>query len=344
MTDPKLPFELGVIALGNNAFEGYNNCYVLGLEADAETTLIDTAIPRPGTEQELKSGLESYGTSIDEIDRILITHHHGDHSGLAGRIQARSGCSVHVHTQDAPLVEQDPYEQAETDDTLEYYLDHWDVPTDKQDELLSFRTRRDTSEYERPTVTTFEDGEQFNLGSIELTAVHLPGHSAGLCGFECTGRDGLELFSGDALLPYYTPNVGGADTRVEQPLTKYLNALSRIIDQNYARAWPGHRGPIIDPTGRAADIIFHHRERTERVIRVLNDGPATAWEVSAALFGSLSSIHIMHGPGEAFAHLDHLQDSGVVSRDGKQYELVDQDPDLDTLFPDVSAFNPLAEV
>ena len=83
--------------------------------------------------------------------------------------------------------------------------------------------------------------------------------------------------------------------------------------------------------------MVHHRERTERVIEVLADGPATPWAVSAALFGSLSAIHVLHGPGEAYAHLDHLEAAGVVGRDGRRYELLDATPDVDPLFPDVSA-------
>ncbi|ELK55128.1 putative metallo-beta-lactamase family hydrolase, partial [Haloferax sp. BAB-2207] len=81
-------------------------------------------------------------------------------------------------------------------------------------------------------------------------------------------------------------------------------------------------------------IAEHHRERTERVVSVLDDhGPADAWTVSARLFGDLEAIHILHGPGEAFAHLDHLVAEGVVAPpdDGGRYELLDADPDFDEL-------------
>jgi len=70
------------------------------------------------------------------------------------------------------------------------------------------------------------------------------------------------------------------------------------------------------------------------VLDVLADeGPATAWEVSAALFGDLSEIHVLHGPGEAFAHLDHLADAGIIEPDGTAYRLIDPEPDVDALFP-----------
>jgi len=132
------------------------------------------------------------------------------------------------------------------------------------------------------------------------------------------------VFSGDTLLPVYTPNVGGADVRVDRPLEKYLRALRGMVDADYDRAWPGHRDPIADPTGRAQYIIDHHEERSWRVLDALDrTGPCDTWTVSAELFGELDSIHILHGPGESYAHLEHLEREGTVVREGREYRLAD---------------------
>ncbi|WP_255198859.1 MBL fold metallo-hydrolase [Halorarius litoreus] len=324
------------VQLGNQAFEGQNNCYVLGTEPDASLTLVDTGISDAATRDQLESELSAHGIAFEDVERILLTHWHPDHTGLAGEIQAASGCSVHAHAADAGLIEQRPEDLEAMNDRMQRRIAEWGMPTAKQEELLAI-VLADEGEGEPSEVTPFEAGDRFDVGSVELEAVHLPGHTEGLSGFAFDGRRGEELFSGDALLPYYTPNVGGADTRVERALAKYLDTLEGIVDRGYERAWPGHRGAIVDPTGRAADIVDHHRERTERVVNVLADhGPADPWTVSAHLFGDLHSIHVLHGPGEAHAHLDHLLEAGVVARSGTEYELVDADADLDALFPDLS--------
>jgi len=331
------------ISLGNRAFEGLNNAYLLDGEV---TTLVDTGIATPDTEQGLREGLAETGHEFADVEQILLTHFHADHVGLAGAVQAESDAVVRVHEADAPLVAQDPDAQAAMEERQRAALDRWGMPEDAQSELLGFLDTSDGIEGAPAEVTPFEDGDSFTAGDWTLDVVHLPGHSAGLCGFafdsdyaglSATGRD---LFSGDALLPYYTPNVGGADVRVDRPLAEYLDTLTRIAEGGYARAWPGHRGPIVDPAGRARDIAVHHRERTARVLAALREhGPTDAWTVSADLFGDLSSIHVLHGPGEASAHLDHLAEGGllsVIENSPREYALTDAADDeaaVDDLFP-----------
>ncbi|WP_435181987.1 MBL fold metallo-hydrolase [Halorussus sp. AFM4] len=319
------------IQLGNTVFEGRNDAYVFDGDA-GPTTLVDTGVATDGVRDELAEGLAAHGLSFADVDQILLTHWHHDHAGLAGEIQAESGATVRVHEADAPMVTEAGMNHEAEIEQRDLFAD-WGVPDEKAEELLEFLAIHDEIQGRSPEVEPFGDGATFAAGDAELEAVHLPGHAAGLTGFAFSGGNGRELLAGDALLPKYTPNVGGADPRVEDPLATYLGSLDRIVEGDYARAWPGHRDPIDDPAGRAREIAAHHRERTERVVSVLEDrGTADAWTVSADLFGELSNIHIMHGPGEAWAHLDHLERRGVVDRTDEGYALAEDDPDLDAVF------------
>ncbi|MBP1922182.1 glyoxylase-like metal-dependent hydrolase (beta-lactamase superfamily II) [Halorubrum alkaliphilum] len=349
------------IQLGNTVFEGENDVYLI--ETDA-TVLVDTGVAIPETREELREGLAAHGVAFADVDAIFLTHWHPDHAGLAGEIQAAGDADVFVHEADASLVDGSEPHFAEDPDAQRRVFDRWGMPEPARDRLREFYGTVGTGLRGRDaTVTTFGDGETFEAGGLSLEAVHLPGHTAGLSAFafdpgtlpghdpvdrrergesaEPTASPGRgtnpEAFTGDALLPRYTPNVGGADVRVEDPLGKYADSLARIVERDWGAAHPGHRERIDEPSRRAAEILAHHRHRTRRVLDVLADGPATAWEVSAALFGDLEAIHVLHGPGEASAHLDHLVAAGVVERDGTAYRLVEPLDDaavgVDALFP-----------
>lgn len=321
------------LPLDNTHFEGKNNAYLF--DGDGPTTLVDTGVAVPETRTQLEDGLAEHDCRIEEIDQVVLTHFHADHAGLAGDIQAESGASVLVHPEDAPLVEQDEAAIAAMNDRRDQLFAEWGIPDGPREELLGFLENEATISGNAPEVAPIDLDASISAGTETLDPMHLPGHTSGLTGFVRTESGSRELISGDALLPQYTPNVGGADVRVDDPLAKYLDALERIESAEFDRAWPGHRDPIDDPSGRARTIIDHHRERTERVLAALDKlGPADPWTVSAELFGDLENIHILHGPGEAYAHLDHLRAHDIVERTADGYALVASDPDLDSLFPD----------
>ncbi|PGF16332.1 MBL fold metallo-hydrolase [Natrinema sp. CBA1119] len=309
------------ISLSNSAFEGDNNAYLFA-DGD-ETVLIDTGDWMPTTREQLEAAFADRGLELADVDRIFLTHWHHDHCGLAGEIQAESGAEVYAHAADAALIEGDDDAWDAMYDRQKRYFEEWGMPEAKQEVLLE-RMVHDEATVETPTVTPFEDGETFAVDGTELEVVHTPGHAAGLSMFEAEIDGQRVVFSGDTLLPVYTPNVGGADVRVDRPLEKYLRALRGMVDADYDRAWPGHRDPIADPTGRAQYIIDHHEERSWRVLDALDrTGPCETWTVSAELFGELDSIHILHGPGESYAHLEHLEREGTVVREGREYRLAD---------------------
>jgi len=311
------------IQLSNAAFEGDNSVYVLGDgDAGAPTTLVDTGVATPAVEAELRAELDAVGVAFADVDRVLLTHWHYDHAGLAGAIQAESDAAVFVHEADAALVADRGSAREDLRDAQAAALRDWGLPDAEREDLLSFLGEHYDLAGGTADVTELADGDTVALGPYGAEVVHLPGHAAGLAAYVVEREGRREAFVGDAILPKYTPNVGGADVRVERPLARYLESLERVQSLDLDRAWPGHRGPIFAPSERARDIAVHHEERTARVREAVADlAPATAWEVSAELFGSLSDIHVLHGPGEAYAHLDHLVHEGVLRETADGYVL-----------------------
>lgn len=324
------------VSLSNTEFEGENNVYLL--EGEDRTALVDTGYDTPAIQAELETGLADYGVGFADVTDIFLTHWHYDHTAMAGIIQQASGATVYAHHADAGLLTQSETSWTEYESIARDRFEEWGMPPDKRTELLDLLNFSGRQLGQKLTdVQTFDDGAQFTIGSTTLEAVHLPGHTMGLSGFALDADDGSEhLLSSDALLPEYTPNVGGGDVRMSHPLQAYLDSLHRIVDRGFSKAWPGHRTPIDDPAARAAEIIAHHNTRTERVFDTVREhGPVDRWSISTTLFGSLSTIHIIHGPGEVSAHIDHLLAHDLVEETPDGYVCSDPDAALDSALSSV---------
>src|SRR5437899_7811032 len=68
-------------------------------------TLIDTGLRTDESRAALHAGLQAAHVRIDQIRRILITHIHPDHFGLAGELRERSGAELVIHRLEVALME-----------------------------------------------------------------------------------------------------------------------------------------------------------------------------------------------------------------------------------------------
>jgi glyoxylase-like metal-dependent hydrolase (beta-lactamase superfamily II) len=324
------------LTLSNPVFdmEGDNTAYLL--VEGGTVGLVDVGVATDRTRADLEAGLERHGHSLSAVDHVFLTHWHPDHAGLAGQVQAASGATVHVHEADGSLVAGDDGAVAGLSADREQSFAEWGIPESVREEIDSRRgDDRGPRGFggERPTVTTFGDGATLALGDATLETLHAPGHTAGETCYllEYDGRH--EVFTGDALLPDYTPNVGGADPRTERPLTDHLRTLRTLARATFERGLPGHGDPMPVPAERARAVLEHHRDRAATLLTVL-DGPTTVWEATGALFGDLTETHLVLGLGETHAHLEYLRGVGAVERTDDGY--VAADPDLAAAFPEVA--------
>ncbi len=141
--------------------------------------------------------------------------------------------------------------------------------------------------------------------------VAAPGHADGQITLL---KDGV-LIAADHLLDPISPTIGLWPASRPDPLGDYLASLERTIALAPDVALPGHRKVIVDPAGRARELLEHHRARLADTVEALAAGPRTAYEVSHDIFeAELTTSDRRFAVAEALSHLERLVHEGRAER------------------------------
>lgn len=305
------------IIIPNPFFEGATNVYLIAAEP---ITLIDTGIGTEEGFQVLEQALRSHGMTQRSIQRIVLTHQHLDHIGLARRLHDVSGAAVFVHAADWEAVTH--YEAWHTNfvTLMRERLTAWGAPEADIQEASDLFLHGGLKLAQSVPAERLTDGQRLPMGTGELEVFHTPGHSLGSI---CL-RFGRHLFSGDHVLPDVSPNIGGGDFETPNLLRRYLESLERVrhLQADDLRVHPGHGEPFADLAGRVRELQEHHREREETILELLHGrGSLTVYEIAVALFGPLRGHHVALGTAEVYAHLEKAEREGRISVVEKRYEL-----------------------
>lgn len=295
-----LPFALNIV-----------NCYLLR-DTDGWTVL-DTGLHTEAGEAGWRAALAALGLAPQAIQRIIVTHHHPDHYGMAGWLQGLTGAPVHLAPREAELA-----------------AGIWGKPLALPEPMLALFTAHGTPEalaatiahdvarlraatLPHPVLTPLLPGEQLLMGGRSFVALHAPGHSDGQLIFYAE-RDGLML-SGDHLLNKITPHIGVWPGSEPNPLARYLGSLSALAEYSVRLALPGHKTLIHDWRGRIGELLRHHDERLSAMHAAVQGG-ATAYEVARRVFPfeHYTTHEMRFAVAETIAHLEFLTHSGVVRR------------------------------
>lgn len=286
------------------------NAYLL--REDDGWTLIDPGLADGASLEAWKTAMREMGIGFRDIRKIVLTHHHPDHLGLAGRFQEASGAPVFLSPEGASQMRELWGDgQPMTQRLLELFAAHGmdNVMLKKMREhLLSFVPLVSPL----PGVTPLRPGGTIAMGGRAWRVLQASGHARGQLLF--FDRESGDLICGDQVLPAITPNVSVLPGYGDDPLGEYLDSLARLAGLNVRRAYPGHREPFDGFSGRCGDIIRHHRERLKRMAGML-DAPVTAWELCLRFFGAGLSVHqLRFAMGETLAHLVRLEREGLAVR------------------------------
>jgi glyoxylase-like metal-dependent hydrolase (beta-lactamase superfamily II) len=295
-----LPFALKIV-----------NCYLLD-DGDGGWTILDSGLNYYADQDVWQAAFDALGITPSHVRRIVLTHNHPDHYGLAGWLQAQSGAPVQMSKIEADGARVFWIDAETHYDAIREQQHHAGAPADVVDEIIEGVAFTIAMTAPHPThVEHITPGETVRFGGRNFTPILAPGHSDGQLIFY-DAADNL-LLSGDHVLMKITPVVGLWPETEPHPLGRFMASLWELRGLDVRVALPGHRALITDWQGRIDELLAHHDQRLSRTLDVVSGG-ATAYEVAGALFNLQKlSVHDMRfALVEALAHLDYLVEHGAI--------------------------------
>ena len=303
------------IPFPNNSHLISANIYAVGKES---VTLIDTGPKFPGIFTLLEKQLTLAGIKMTSIERILVTHGHIDHFGLAVEIQKAAGHPVEflIHADDSWKSSSENLRGQLWIPETDNFMAMAGVPEEAietaKNRFIFFKTMCDPLD----TVSTMKDGDEIEADGYQLKIIHTPGHTAGSC---CIYESGHKiLFSGVHIIKHITPNplVELRRSHLKDPsyqsLKAYTESLDKLTGLDVQYVFPGHGEYIEDLSNIISSYKSHHHQRMDLLWQTLKNSPRPIYDLVDDIFPHMPRNEIFLAISDIVAHLEILINAGRV--------------------------------
>ena len=282
-------------------------------------TLIDTGIDTRKCRAAMQSALDK-PLAGKPINRVLVTHHHPDHIGLAGWFMAEHGAELlttrtayfmarmlALDVQEKPVAESVAFYKAAgiSADVLAKRME--ERPFNFADVIAPLPLG----------FTRIKDGDVVQAGGrtwrVRVGHGHAPEHAT------LWSEDDNLVLGGDQLLPSISPNLGVYPTEpLADPVGDWLESCAyfQSLAQDDQLVLPGHKLPFFGLPSRLDQLIENHVSALARLEEQIAKTPSTATDCFVTIFKrEIGEAEYGLALVEAVAHCQHLWHKGRARRE-----------------------------
>jgi glyoxylase-like metal-dependent hydrolase (beta-lactamase superfamily II) len=257
------------------------------------------------------------------ITKVIVSHFHIDHVGLAGWFQERFSPTFYMSQTEYLLSR--VFQAEEWYDVLSAetkFFNSCGLNLATAEEISRRRLGMRSLRTSMPkSFKRLRAGDLMRIGNREWRVLTGGGHAVEqLMLYSETDKI---FISADQILPEISPNISVGSIQPDaNPLADFLDSLTQIKAGISREVFvlPGHRNPFFGLFDRIGKLRNHHVSRCNAILTACREAPCTGLDLIPVVFGrDIAAEVIGSAIGEAVAHANYLRSLGALS--------VDRDPD-----------------
>ncbi len=279
-------------------------------------TMIDVGPQYPPALSTMSDALASLGYEMSDVEQILLTHGHIDHSGMARAfVDARTErgldeTRVYIHGTDLNRV---AYHEEYIVDRMKSYakiMRDCGSPPEILEAIKVDRLGEFFGSLARsvPSIQTLSNGELIESGIGLLLVVWTPGHTKGCVCFVSDAK--RVIFTGDHVLGDISSNPSLDFEGTDISMLTYIESLDRILKFGDYQVLPGHRMNVDNLAKRVAELKADIYDKLARLESILTTEPTTVYELSRQLYGEYDPTQLVLALAETLDLARILEEEG----------------------------------
>jgi glyoxylase-like metal-dependent hydrolase (beta-lactamase superfamily II) len=305
----KLTEEIKVLSLPYAFGMEQVNCFLI--KGEKGYTVVDTG-------HYSEEGMHTWKFLITSgliIEKIILTHYHIDHLGLAKWFQENYQIPVFISSKG----------YREMQRRQEKNHRHYVVQLFEQHGCYEFSKMEpvDTSHvYDFIPDGLFEENQQIRIGNWVYDTIWAPGHSVDqFCFYQ---QEQQIMILGDHVLERISPVVLIESSQDVNPLHDYFNSLEKIKNYSIKLALPGHGNTMKGLGNRLEEIKSGHQHRMDQILTCIRDEEKTAWQICQEVY---RKVHFFAPLMATITRCIYLESIGklksTIKKDTIYYQLVE---------------------